>query len=548
MSLKDNKDNAPQVDRLTKQYETLRRSMAQATLPAEALAFSIDGRVFGFEVTVSQTLKVGAYVTIKTNAGAEYLGQITVQEIATREGPEYGIKVNSEAQVFITKSQMESNMVDRVRLRYVQGRGELIGRITQKGIEPTTDQDVFEDATLQLAPTNIVALYLSARKKDDPAGLDIGYSLGAQKGKARVQLQPKGFRRHTFMCGQSRSGKTFALGVILEQILLSETAPRVIIIDPNSDFVRLNEFRSKKDHDNTRTEPRSDQEFAALEKQYGKILPTIRVLRLHGETPLRIRLSDLNRYEQGAVLQLHPIKDLQAFNSFAKVIESLGDHLYSWEVLKNKLTGDYSASTFDLAMRIQNLSVADWEVWCRTEEPSITQELMRDDWRFMVVDVGTLASAEQRAVVNLAVLNYLWKKRNREFPVLLVLDEAHNICPFEPSTPMEEIATDYVIRIAGEGIKYGLRLLLASQRPAKIHPNVLTQCENLVLMRMNSKADLEGLSPIFSQVDQALIAQARYFVQGQSLIVGEIVKSPTFAKFEGRLTYEGGGDAPVAAA
>jgi hypothetical protein len=54
-------------------------------------------------------------------------------------------------------------------------------------------------------------------------------------------------------------------------------------------------------------------------------------------------------------------------------------------------------------------------------------------------------------------------------PVLLVLDEAPNICPPEPANQMEDIATDYIVRIADEGLKYGLRLLLASQRPAKIH-------------------------------------------------------------------------------
>lgn len=547
MSVKDDKGGVPQLQKLTEQYETLRRSVARATLPPSALAFSMDGRVFGYEVPVSQSLRIGAYISIQTGAGVEYLGQITVQEIATRDGPEFGIKSNEQAHLFITQSHAESNFVDRVRLRYVQGWGELIGRVTKSGIERTTNNDVFEDATLKVAPTSIITLHLSTTVDGKPSsGFDVGYSLGAEKGKARVQLQPKGFRRHTFMCGQSRSGKTFALGVILEQILLSENAPRVIIIDPNSDFVRLNEIRSKPKHDETRYVPSSDEEYAAIEALFLKALPTIRVLRPYDANPLRIRLSNLNRYEQGAVLQLHPIQDLQAFNAFAKVIETLGDRLYSWDVINDKLMRDYSASTLDLALRIQNLRVSDWDVWCKTEEPSITQELMKDDWRFMIVDVGTLPSPDQKAVVHLAVLNYLWKTKNRDTPVLLVVDEAHNICPFEPSNPMEEIVTDYVIRIAGEGIKYGLRMLLASQRPAKIHPSVLTQCENLVLMRMNSRADLEGLAPMFSQVNPALIAQSRYFVQGESLIVGEIVKSPTFAKFEGRITHEGGGDAPAA--
>ena len=50
-----------------------------------------------------------------------------------------------------------------------------------------------------------------------------------------------GFNRHTFLCGQSGSGKTCSLGVILEQ-LLTDTDLRLVILDPNSDFVHLGEL------------------------------------------------------------------------------------------------------------------------------------------------------------------------------------------------------------------------------------------------------------------------------------------------------------------
>ena len=51
-------------------------------------------------------------------------------------------------------------------------------------------------------------------------------------------LDAGGFGRHTFLCGQSGSGKTYSLGVVLEQLLL-ETDLQIVVLDPNSDFVRL---------------------------------------------------------------------------------------------------------------------------------------------------------------------------------------------------------------------------------------------------------------------------------------------------------------------
>ena len=57
-----------------------------------------------------------------------------------------------------------------------------------------------------------------------------------------AELNAQRFNRHTFWCGQSGSGKTYALGVVLEQMLAHTSLP-LVILDPNADFVRLGEVR-----------------------------------------------------------------------------------------------------------------------------------------------------------------------------------------------------------------------------------------------------------------------------------------------------------------
>jgi hypothetical protein len=68
-------------------------------------------------------------------------------------------------------------------------------------------------------------------------GAEIGLTLHTD-GRPRTRLRADGLDRHTSLCGQTGSGKTFALGVILELLLL-ETDLKILILDPNSDFVRL---------------------------------------------------------------------------------------------------------------------------------------------------------------------------------------------------------------------------------------------------------------------------------------------------------------------
>ena len=59
-------------------------------------------------------------------------------------------------------------------------------------------------------------------------------------------LDSGGFNRHTFMCGQCGAGKTYSLGLVLERLLLG-TSLRLIVLDPNSDYVRLADVRDTVD-------------------------------------------------------------------------------------------------------------------------------------------------------------------------------------------------------------------------------------------------------------------------------------------------------------
>ena len=195
-------------------------------------------------------------------------------------------------------------------------------------------------------------------------------------------------------------------------------------------------------------------------------------------------------------------------------------------------------------MRVENLGLAEWDVWAEEGGAAVGHKLA-GDWRGLVLDVGGLSSADEKNVVAMSLLGRLWRKREERQPVLVVIDEAHNVCPAEPASELQELAAEHVIRIAGEGRKFGIYLLLSTQRPQKLHPNVLSQCDNLILMRMNSQEDIGQLQSTFSFVPPRLLDQSSGFTLGRALVAGKISPTPTLAKFEGRLSHEGGGDVPA---
>lgn len=196
-----------------------------------------------------------------------------------------------------------------------------------------------------------------------------------------------------------------------------------------------------------------------------------------------------------------------------------------------------------LGRRLENLGLLDWEIWA-LDRPSAS-EIIAERPAATVLDLGSLERQDEQLTVALGVLNDLWDRREERRPVLLVVDEAHNLCSPDLESLLGRAVRQRIIQIAAEGRKYGLWLLLSTQRPSKVHTGIVSQCDNLTLMRMNSPHDLAELGDLFGFVPRQLLAQASRFRQGEALLAGGFVPAPVITKIADRLTVEGGVDVPV---
>ena len=110
---------------------------------------------------------------------------------------------------------------------------------------------------------------------------------------------------------------------------------------------------------------------------------------------------------------------------------------------------------------------------------------------------------------------------------------------------MQKPVIERIIQIAAEGRKYGLWLLLSTQRPSKVHPGIISQCDNLALMRMSSQGDLDELATVFGFAPPALLAQVTQFRQGEAFFAGGFAPVATAVRVRRRFTHEGGRDVAV---
>lgn len=110
----------------------------------------------------------------------------------------------------------------------------------------------------------------------------------------------------------------------------------------------------------------------------------------------------------------------------------------------------------------------------------------------------------------------------RERPVLFVLEEAHAYLHGQS-------AAQAVQRIAKEGRKYGISMMLVTQRPSEIDPTILSQCGTIFALRLTNSVDRSAVSSVSSDNLSDLMKMLPVLRTGEVIVVGEAVNLPVRA-------------------
>ena len=119
------------------------------------------------------------------------------------------------------------------------------------------------------------------------------------------------------------------------------------------------------------------------------------------------------------------------------------------------------------------------------------------------------------------VANFLPEQRGK-YPIVIVLEEAQNYI----AESKESIAKTVFERIAREGRKYGLSLIVSSQRPSELSKTVLSQCNSFVIHRLQNPEDQKYVRGLISSANADLLEQLPIIPQQHAIITGDCVRTP----------------------
>ncbi len=164
--------------------------------------------------------------------------------------------------------------------------------------------------------------------------------------------------------------------------------------------------------------------------------------------------------------------------------------------------------------------------------PTILGQLLGGTQAMRIVDLSgvpnEVAGTASAAIARTLFLIKVWQtpSEREASPVLLVCEEAHRYVP-NVGAAQYEAAQQAIRRVAKEGRKYGLGLLLVSQRPSEVEATVLSQCNSWIVLRITNEADREHVRSILPDSMDGLTKMLSGLRRQEAIFVGQAAMLPS---------------------
>lgn len=172
--------------------------------------------------------------------------------------------------------------------------------------------------------------------------------------------------------------------------------------------------------------------------------------------------------------------------------------------------------------------------WDGSSDPlsDIVKQFIGDSDPVRIVDLSgvpnEVAGAASSAIARTLFSIKLWQSREERErnPVLLVCEEAHRYVP-NRGEAQYEAAQDAIRRLAKEGRKYGIGLMLVSQRPSEVESTVLSQCNSWIVLRITNDSDRSHVQSVLPDSLAGLTKVLSGLRRREAIFVGQAAVLPS---------------------
>ena len=465
----------------------------------------------GFDIAVSDsTLKRLDYVEVEAE-GHRVLAQVDIVMRKSRLSYEEALQSQG-----IDDGGPEDQLTAAVR---VIGYQDAQGRIQ-------TPRSPFRAGIpVQTAEERLVTTILGLEQSADE-GAYLGFVKGS---RIPVALSMDTLaQKHLSVLAKTGAGKSYTVGVILEEFLKAKVP--LVILDPHGEYGSLRSPNLDEGEMETmsrfKVKPKA---FASQIKEYAldtNLNPEAQRLVLQGMNLEGREIVDLlgGKISGGQVGVLY------------QAIKEVKEHLpaYTLRDIMDGVARNKASSRWNVLNALEVLEST--KVFDIRGTP--VSELVAPGQCTIINLKGV--DPDVQGIVVTRITGMLWEARKRnEVPAhILVVEEAHNFCP---ERNVGNAVSGPIIRtVASEGRKFGLGLVIVSQRPAKIDKNVLSQCNTQVVLKVTNPNDLKAIVASVEGISAEVADEVQRLSVGEALVAGGGLTQPVFVAVRPRMTRHGG--------
>ena len=366
--------------------------------------------------------------------------------------------------------------------------------------------------------------------------------------------------RAVLVCGKRGSGKSYTLGVIVEELLDAQDT-LVIIVDPMGIYYPM---------------AQSNHEQEQLLWDWGLSAKGVPILLLVPGPPellyggqevvgameargvrfrqFRINPADLSpdAWCELFNLSIADVMGIALFRAVQHLRRRRKEHFFIPDII-DAVEGDGLVQDRTRQALLNRLEMAqDWDIFSTRY-----QELWEvfDPQSVNIVDLSTLDPGPRgrRNLVVDVLARDIFKRRTiarrkeelglvSELPrVWVLIDEAHQFVPSGKSA----LAKEALVRWAKEGRQPGLSLVVASQQPSAIDSEVITQCDVIIAQKLTNRADIQAVNALSQDYMGGELKTyiRRLKRRGEAVLVDDEEEKVVMAQIRPRRSYHGGGEA-----
>jgi DNA helicase HerA-like ATPase len=166
-------------------------------------------------------------------------------------------------------------------------------------------------------------------------------------------------------------------------------------------------------------------------------------------------------------------------------------------------------------------------------DPKTQPEYFVEPGQASIIYLGGYDHLTQSTIVSIILKNLFEERasmRNRIPPLITVIEEAHNFIPSKGEGQADTPSVEIIRKVITEGRKFGVGLLLISQRPSRLDETTLSQCTTFLDFRLVNPRDQSFVEKVMENLTKADSKLLPGFGPGQGIVSGQAVRFPLVIK------------------